>query len=103
MSKNEEKRSDDKRSDEKRSGGKKPVAERATGPDAIETDLRGAPGPASHRGHGGGPGAHDGRGGRGHRGGRGRGGPRVRRGEIRNAVISLLAEGPKHGYQLIQE
>ena len=44
------------------------------------------------------------RGDRGERGPRGgRGGPRAKRGEVRNAVIGLLAEGPKHGYQIIQE
>ncbi len=31
------------------------------------------------------------------------GGPRARRGDIRTAVIRLLAEGPMHGYQIIQE
>lgn len=29
--------------------------------------------------------------------------PRVRRGDVRAAVLSLLAEGPRNGYQLIQE
>jgi DNA-binding PadR family transcriptional regulator len=60
--------------------------------------------------HGGGP-----RGGRFHRGpwggfgpwgppfgGRG-GGPRVRRGNVRAAVLALLAERPMHGYEMIQE
>ncbi|TDE09539.1 PadR family transcriptional regulator [Jiangella asiatica] len=37
-------------------------------------------------------------------GGRGpRRGPRRRRGDVRTAVLVLLADGPKHGYQLIQE
>ena len=31
------------------------------------------------------------------------GGPRARRGDIRAAVLRLLAEGPMHGYQIIQE
>src|ERR1700753_3921652 len=35
-------------------------------------------------------------------GGRGRG-PRVRRGGVRAAALSLLAEGPRNGYQIIQE
>jgi len=30
-------------------------------------------------------------------------GPRVRRGDVRAAVLALLAEGPRNGYQLIQE
>lgn len=33
----------------------------------------------------------------------GGGGPRARRGDIRAAVLRLLAEGPMHGYQIIQE
>lgn len=31
------------------------------------------------------------------------GGPRARKGDIRTAVLMLLAEGPMHGYQIIQE
>jgi DNA-binding PadR family transcriptional regulator len=34
---------------------------------------------------------------------RGRGGPRARRGDIRAAVLALLAEKPMHGYEMIQE
>src|ERR1700761_8287150 len=34
--------------------------------------------------------------------GRGRA-PRVRRGDVRAAALSLLAEGPRNGYQIIQE
>jgi DNA-binding PadR family transcriptional regulator len=30
-------------------------------------------------------------------------GPRVRRGDVRAAALSLLAEGPRNGYQIIQE
>ncbi len=30
-------------------------------------------------------------------------GPRVRRGDVRAAALSLLAEGPHNGYQIIQE
>jgi DNA-binding PadR family transcriptional regulator len=38
------------------------------------------------------------------RGGRGRGpGGRARRGDVRAAVIALLAERPMHGYEIIQE
>ena len=48
-----------------------------------------------HRGRGRGPGRH------------GRGGPRrrsrVSRGEVRHAVLVLLAEEPMHGYQIMQE
>lgn len=35
----------------------------------------------------------------------GDGGPRARagRGDVRTAVLALLAEGPRHGYQMIQE
>ncbi|MFC4536793.1 PadR family transcriptional regulator [Sphaerisporangium dianthi] len=29
--------------------------------------------------------------------------PRVRRGEVRAALLSLLSEGPRNGYQMIQE
>jgi DNA-binding PadR family transcriptional regulator len=40
-----------------------------------------------------------------HWGGRhyGRGGPRARRGDIRAAVLALLAERPMHGYEMITE
>jgi len=34
---------------------------------------------------------------------RGRGGPRARRGDIRAAVLALLAERPMHGYEMIRE
>ena len=34
---------------------------------------------------------------------RGRGGPRARRGDIRAAVLALLAERQMHGYEMIQE
>ncbi|GAA2425745.1 hypothetical protein GCM10010191_42630 [Actinomadura vinacea] len=41
----------------------------------------------------------------GHRGGRGRGGRgrRTRRGNVRAALLALLAERPMHGYEMIQE
>jgi DNA-binding PadR family transcriptional regulator len=46
-------------------------------------------------------------GGRGHRRGRGERGPgrgrRSRRGDIRAAILTLLAERPMHGYEMIQE
>jgi DNA-binding PadR family transcriptional regulator len=32
-----------------------------------------------------------------------RGRPKVSRGEVRSAILSLLAEEPKHGYQIIQD
>ena len=48
-------------------------------------------GPRHHRRHwGGGPGF-------------GPGGPRARRGDVRAAILALLAEEPRNGYQLIQE
>ncbi len=40
---------------------------------------------------------------RGPRYGRGRGGPRARRGDVRAAVLGLLAERPMHGYEMIKE
>ena len=40
---------------------------------------------------------------RGPRYGRGRGGPRARRGDVRAAVLALLAEQPMHGYEMIKE
>ena len=43
------------------------------------------------------------RGGRGERGWRGRGGPRAGRGDVRAAVLMLLADQPLHGYELIQQ
>jgi DNA-binding PadR family transcriptional regulator len=33
----------------------------------------------------------------------GRGGPRARRGDVRAAILALLAERPMHGYEMIQE
>ena len=41
--------------------------------------------------------------GRGFRGPWGPQGPRARRGDVRAAIIALLAERPMHGYQVIQE
>lgn len=37
------------------------------------------------------------------RSGRGRGGARARRGDVRAAVLALLAERPMHGYEMIKE
>ena len=37
------------------------------------------------------------------RSGRGRGGPRARRGDVRAAVLTLLADRPMHGYEMIKE
>ncbi|MDN5570865.1 MAG: PadR family transcriptional regulator, partial [Propionibacteriaceae bacterium] len=54
-------------------------------------------GPGHH--HHGGPG-HGGPGGPGGRRGRGRGG-RARRGDVRQAILALLAEQPMNGYQII--
>ncbi len=33
----------------------------------------------------------------------GRRGPKVRRGDVRSAILSVLADGPRNGYQIIQE
>ena len=60
------------------------------------------PGPRSeqHRSHGHrGP---EGRGGRGGPGGRGRGRGRAQRGDVRTAILLLLADEPMHGYQIMQ-
>ena len=35
--------------------------------------------------------------------GRGPGGPRVKKGDVRAASLALLAEGPRNGYQIIQQ
>lgn len=64
------------------------------------------PGPMRHH-HG--PGRHEGHGpfgwGEGRRGPwwQGHGRPRVRRGDVRTAVLALLSENPSNGYQLIQQ
>ena len=52
------------------------------------------------RGRGGGPFGGPFPGGRGPRGGRG---GRARRGDVRAALLALLAERPMHGYEMIQE
>jgi DNA-binding PadR family transcriptional regulator len=51
----------------------------------------------------GGPPGWGGRGGRGRGGGPGGRGGRARRGDVRAAVLLLLAETPRNGYQIIQE
>jgi DNA-binding PadR family transcriptional regulator len=52
----------------------------------------------------GGPGGPGGPRGRGHgRGPGGRGGRRGRRGDVRAAILALLAEQPRHGYEIIGE
>ena len=74
---------------------------------AMAGGPRRGPGPRPERG--GGPGGHGpGFGGHGF-GGPGFGGPfggrgsRARRGDVRVAILRLLAEQPMHGYQIIQE
>ena len=61
------------------------------GPGPFQFEMRGGPfGPPRFRGRG--------------PGGPGRRGPRVRRGDVRAAILDLLAEGqPWNGYQIIQE
>src|SRR5580693_147891 len=70
------------------------------GPRAIAfvRARQGGGGPGGGRGPWGGPG-----GGRGHWGGPGGGRGRRRRGDVRIALLLLLAEQPRNGYQLIQE
>lgn len=65
------------------------------GPGFGPEGRRGGPG----FGPGFGPGGHGGR----RHGGRGRGPGRAGRGDVRAAVLLLLAEEPMHGYQVIQE
>lgn len=79
-----------------------PVEDESEGP----RGRRGGPGRAARRGpfgpgFGPGPGMPAGRGFPGPRGrGRGR---RTNRGDIRAAVLALVAEQPRHGYEIIQE
>jgi DNA-binding PadR family transcriptional regulator len=82
-------------------------------------DMSGRRGRGHEGGHRGGPGGGPGGGG-GHRGGpfdprgfpgafgflnmfRRGGGARARRGDIRSAILALLAEEPRNGYQIMQE
>jgi DNA-binding PadR family transcriptional regulator len=64
---------------------------------------RGAPGPGFGFGPGFGPGWRGGFPFGGFPGHGSRGGPRVRRGDVRSAILTLLAEEPRNGYQIIQE
>ena len=64
----------------------------------AEPGRRVGPRGEQHRPHG--YRGHEGRGGRGGAGGRGRG--RAQRGDIRTAILLLLADEPMHGYQLMQ-
>jgi DNA-binding PadR family transcriptional regulator len=76
------------------------------GEDDEERGWQGGPpfGPPGFTGRGfGGPGGPPGGGGWGGRGRGGRGGGRARRGDVRAAVLLLLAEEPRNGYQIIQE
>ncbi len=86
-----------------------PRSRAAYGPAPDGWEGEGRIGPRGPRGRGGrfgppgfgmGPGFGGGRGPMG-RGGRGRG--RARRGDVRAAVLALLAERPMHGYEMIQE
>src|SRR6476646_11251967 len=65
-------------------------------PNRIEQDRWGFRGHHHHEFHGERGGPFGGR--RGRRGGRGR----ASRGDVRTAVLQLLAEEPMHGYQLMQ-
>lgn len=69
---------------------------RASSDDQAERSHGGHRGRGGHHGHGG-------RGGSGDRGWGHRGGPRVGRGDVRAAILSLLTEQPLHGYELIQQ
>lgn len=80
---------------------------RAEGSAEIDGDPRGRRGKGrghrGGRGHGLGPGFGPGfPGGPGGRGGRGRRGGRDR-GDVRTAILALLADEPRHGYELIQQ
>ncbi len=63
--------------------------------------MGGGRGPGGSAGFGRGPGFGGPQGGPHHRGGRG--GRRARRGDIRSAILLLLAEEPRNGYGLMQE
>jgi len=68
----------------------------ASSDDQAERPHGGPRGRGGHHGHGG-------RGGSGDRGWGHRGGPKVGRGDVRAAILSLLNEQPLHGYELIQQ
>lgn len=96
------------KSSESKGRSERPSFGEAVGPGFVP-DLDGGRGPMfgrrgghRHGGPGGFPGGPGGfPGGPGGRGPRGRG-PRAR-GDVRAAILLLLEEGPRHGYQLIQE
>ncbi len=73
----------------------------------FDGDFRGGFGPGFGRGFGGpgfgGPGFGGPGFGRGGRGGGPRGRGRGKRGDVRAAILTLLAERPMHGYEMIQE
>ena len=58
---------------------------------------KGGPGGHAHRPH-----DHRGRGGHGGPRGRGRGRGRIHRGDVRTAILLVLADEPMHGYQIMQ-
>lgn len=69
----------------------------------AEPGRRAGPRSEQHRPHG--PRSHEGRGGRGRPSGRGPGGRgrgRAQRGDVRTAILLLLADEPMHGYQIMQ-
>jgi len=73
--------------------------ERRPGGGWEEAGGQAGPGGHAHR-------PHDHRGGRGRRGGRGgpegRGRGRIHRGDVRTAILLVLADEPMHGYQIMQ-
>src|ERR1700743_2151088 len=73
------------------------------GPEGRGFPGPGGRGPGGRRGRRGGPGGVGPRGVGGPMGPRFSRGPRVRRGDVRAAALSLLTEGPRNGYQIIQE
>jgi DNA-binding PadR family transcriptional regulator len=66
-------------------------------PEARWDEPGGKAGPSGHAHR---PRDHRGRGGRGGPGGRGRG--RIYRGDVRTAILLVLADEPMHGYQIMQ-
>src|ERR1700761_4605713 len=73
------------------------------GPEGRGFPGPGGRGPGGRRGRRGGPGGFGPGGFGGPMGPRFSRGPRGRRGDVRAAALSLLAEGPRNGYQIIQE
>jgi DNA-binding PadR family transcriptional regulator len=70
-------------------------------PEGGRDEAGGQAGPGGHAHR-----PHDHRGGRGRRGGRGgpegRGRGRIHRGDVRTAILLVLADEPMHGYQIMQ-